>query len=120
MFWQCQGLTSINLTNFDTSEVKNMKQIFYGCKNLTILDLTSFDTNKVTETERLFYNCTKLNTIYVNTLKLNMSNVTNSKNMFYGCKAIEGSNGTKYDSSKIDVSMAHVDVEGNPGYFSTK
>ena len=49
-----------------------------------------------------------------------MTNVINSKNMFRNCKAIEGSNGTKYDSAKIDVSMAHVDVEGNPGYFSTK
>ena len=49
-----------------------------------------------------------------------MTNVTNSNNMFRSCKAIEGSNGTKYDSTKIDVSMAHVDVEGNPGYFSSK
>ncbi len=120
MFENCEALTSIDVSNFDTSEVKNMTHVFNGCKNLTTLDLSSFDTNKVTETERMFDGCTRLNTIYVNSSKFNMTNVTNSKNMFRSCNAIEGSNGTKYNSSKIDVTMAHVDEEGKPGYFSSK
>ena len=51
--------------------------------------------------------------------KFDITSVTNSSNMFSNCVALIGENGTTYDSSKIDAIMAHIDIEGNPGYFSS-
>ena len=40
--------------------------------------------------------------------------------MFYKTISIEGQNGTTYNQEKTDSSMAHIDSENNPGYFSVK
>ena len=40
--------------------------------------------------------------------------------MFWGCNLLKGENGTEYDSSNTKVSYAHIDVAGNPGYFTHK
>ena len=56
----CKKLTTIDLTNLDTSEVTNMRYVFYQCNALTSLDLSTWDTSKVTFMENLFYYCTNL------------------------------------------------------------
>ena len=48
------GLTSINLSNFDTSKVTNMSGMFSGSEALT-LDLSSLDTSNVTDMGGMFY-----------------------------------------------------------------
>ena len=35
MFYKCSSLTSLNLSNFNTNNVKDMSGMFYGCRNLT-------------------------------------------------------------------------------------
>ena len=45
-------------------------------------------------------------------------NVTNDTDMFDECLSLVGGNGTAYNSSKTGKSMAHIDVSGNPGYFT--
>ena len=40
MFYNCSKLEKINLSNFDTSSVTDMKEMFYGCESLTSLDLS--------------------------------------------------------------------------------
>ena len=49
MFYDCSSLTTLNLTNFNTSGVIDMSSMFNGCNNLTTLDLSSFDTLNVSE-----------------------------------------------------------------------
>ena len=43
MFYYCEKLTSLDLSNFRTPLVKTMEQMFKGCKALTELDLSTFD-----------------------------------------------------------------------------
>lgn len=38
---------SLDLSNFDTSNVTNMNNMFICCKYLTSLDLSNFDTSNV-------------------------------------------------------------------------
>lgn len=38
--------------------------------------------------------------------------------MFYKDSALIGENGTTYNGDLIDSRMAHIDENGNPGYFS--
>jgi len=46
MFWDCSSLTTLDLSNFDTSEVTNMQSMFSHCSSLTNLDLSNFYTSK--------------------------------------------------------------------------
>ena len=46
LFYNCTSLISVNLSNFETQNVKNMDYIFYYCKSLTLIDISNFITNK--------------------------------------------------------------------------
>ena len=59
MFSFCKSLTALDLSNFDTSKVIDMKGMFAGC-NLTALDLSSFKTSKVTDMREMFEGCESL------------------------------------------------------------
>lgn len=79
----------VNLDLLDTSDTTNMTSMFYNCAGLTCLDLSSFDTSKVTSTASMFSKCTSLSTIYAST-KWNMENVTSSSSMFNACTSLKG------------------------------
>lgn len=79
----------VNLNLLDTSDTTNMTSMFYNCAGLTCLDLSSFDTSKVTSTASMFSKCTSLSTIYAST-KWNMENVTSSSSMFNACTSLKG------------------------------
>ncbi len=64
MFYNCESLTSLNLSNFDTSKVTDMHLMFYNCESLTSLDLSNFNTSNVTNMHDMFIKCTNLTTIY--------------------------------------------------------
>ena len=119
MFYNCTGLTSITFGSINTSNVTNMSSMFSGCTGLTSLNLSNFNTSKVTNMKEMFKKCSKLITIYVDSEKFDVSAVTESSSMFTSSTKLVGGNGTAFDSSKVDVSMAHVDTTENPGYFST-
>ena len=42
MFYECNSLKNIDLSNFNTQNVINMSRMFYGCKSLTNIDLSNF------------------------------------------------------------------------------
>ena len=113
MFQHCSSLTSLDLSNFDTSNVTSFEVMFNACWSLTSLDLQSFDTSKVTNMDSMFSNCSKLKTIYVSNL-WNTSNVTNSGAMFYNCSKLVGT--VPFDSTKTDISMANYTT----GYLTYK
>ena len=49
MFINCKKLSNLDLSSFNTNNVKNMSGMFFDCQNLSNLDLSSFNTNNVTE-----------------------------------------------------------------------
>ncbi len=54
MFYECSSLTSLDLSNFNTNNVEDMKYMFYNCSSLTSLNLSNFNTNNVTNMEGMF------------------------------------------------------------------
>lgn len=62
-FIYCTTLTSLDVSNFDTSAVTNMYSMFQNCSSLASLDLSNFDISKVTSKNNMFYNCTALRNI---------------------------------------------------------
>ena len=63
MFSNLPNLTQIDLSNFDTSNITFMPDMFALCPNLTTIDLSGFDTSKVTNMSFMFYKCSNLTTI---------------------------------------------------------
>ena len=60
MFYECNSLTNINLSNFNTQNVTDMGYMFYGCNSLTNINLSNFNTQNVTDMGSMFYKCKSL------------------------------------------------------------
>ena len=83
MFYLCSRLNKLNLSTFDTSNVTNMNNMFLGCSSLKELNLSNFNTNNVTDMSYMFYECSSLKELNLN--NFNTNNVTNMSDMFSGC-----------------------------------
>jgi surface protein len=75
MFGSCKSLTSLDLSNFDTGNVTDMRYMFNNCKSLTSLDIRNFDTKNVTDIDNMFDACQSLHTLRLD----NCSNDTINK-----------------------------------------
>lgn len=82
MFADCL-LNNLDLSGVNASNVINMYAMFRGCQNLVKLDLSSFDTSKVTNMASMFHSCHNLEILDLS--NFDMSNITMRQNMFYGC-----------------------------------
>ncbi|MBO7433567.1 MAG: BspA family leucine-rich repeat surface protein, partial [Salinivirgaceae bacterium] len=121
-FSWAHDLTTIeNIENLNTSEVKDMSQMFAHCEKLETIDLSNFNTEEVTDMSGMFSGCTNLETIYVSN-KWDTDAVTSASNsMFENCTKLKGYQGTAYTSSNTGLTYAHVDGgTSNPGYLSFK
>lgn len=122
LFNNYTNVSKIDFSNVKTDFVTDMSYMFsYAGYNSTefSLDLSGWDTSSVTNMGAMFSDARNLKTIYVSS-KWNVSNVASSTNMFSGCTNLVGGNGTVYNSGYTDVSYAHVDEDGNPGYLTLK
>ena len=109
--------TILDISNFDTSKVTNMPSMF-SYSQATTLDVSNFDTSNVTNMSYMFKGTSNLKTIYVSS-KFVTTVVTDSTNMFTGSTNLIGGAGTKYNSSYVDKTYAHIDGgTSNPGYFT--
>lgn len=88
MFANASNITEINLTGkFKTDNVTNMQNMFRYCSNISNIDLSNFNTSKVTTMQWMFYSCVGLTELDLS--NFDTSNVTNNANMFYGCSKLE-------------------------------
>ena len=71
MFYDCNNLASLDVSNWNTSKVTSMNHLFELCKSLTCLDLRSFDTSSVTSMYYMFANCPKLTSIDISAFVIN-------------------------------------------------
>ena len=119
MFFQTK-ITNLDLSNWDVSKVDYMMEMFYCCSELTTLNVSGWDTSNVNTMQNMFALCGKLTTIYATGAFAEKTGL-NSTGMFGGCSLLTGGNGTKYNNSNVDISMAHIDGgTSNPGYFTLK
>ena len=63
MFWDCRGLTSLDVSGWDTSNVTDMNGMFQNCTKLETLDLSGWDISNVTDMNGMFNSCLKLKEI---------------------------------------------------------
>ena len=101
MFGYCRNLTSLDLSNFNTSNVTNMNFMFESCSSLTsIIGLENFDTSKVTDMSDMFSYCIDLTSI-TGLENFNTSKVTYMCDMFYKCNSLTSLNLSNWDTSNV-------------------
>ena len=99
MFYDCNKLTLLDLSSFDTSNVTSMWGMFYGCYRLTALDLSNFDTSNVKNMNYMFSDCNSLTTLDLS--NFNTSNVTDMSFMFRNCSSLTTLDLSNFDTSKV-------------------
>ena len=102
MFDGCINLKSINLKNIITSSVVLIDRMFQNCRTLKYLDLSSFDTSSVTNMRSLFNNCTSLVSLDISSF--NTMKVENMDCMFYNDESLISLDLSNFDISSL-VSM---------------
>ena len=131
LFYECNKLTSLNLTNFKTNEVKDMRYMFSGCSSLTSLDLSNFNTKNVENMSDMFNNCKCLTSLnlsnfnthnvkdmygmfsncqfltFLNLSEFNTHNVNNMRYMFFNCSSLTSLNLSNFNTNKT-IDMSHM------------
>ena len=75
MFSECPSLESIDLSSFNTTNVKNMSEMFYECSSLKSIDLSSFNTTNVKDMREMFDECPSLKK---ENIKINKNRILNN------------------------------------------
>ena len=101
LFDGCYLLTSLNVSNFDTSNVVDMLNMFGNCVSLTSLNLLNFNTSQVMDMEKMFYNCTSLTSLDLSSFDTSQVEWMNS--IFDGCLYLEYINMKNFKEDNLRV-----------------
>jgi surface protein len=110
MFYECNSLKSLDLSNFNTISVKNMSNMFYNCYSLESLEINNFITYSVEDISKCFYNCSSLN--YLNLKRFYTLNITNYEKIF--------ENSNLYLQYCFNVSQTHPEIISQLNNFTRK
>jgi len=101
MFSDNTSLTNITFgDNFNTANVINMSGMFKNCTILKTIDLSSFDTSNATIMASMFMNCQGLQNLDLKSF--NTSNVTNMLSMFYNCSSLTSLDLSSFNTSNVE------------------
>lgn len=107
LFKDCTLVKSLDLSNFDTINVKNMRLMFNGSTSLTSINLTSFNTSNVTDMVGMFQSLYAMTSIDLSIL--DTSNVKLMSYMFGGCTSL----------TSIDLSVLNLNHVTGMNYMFT-
>ena len=121
IFYECIALTTIDVSQWNTSSVTNMQGMFSYCRNLyDIQGLESWNTSSVANMKGMFHYCISLTTL--NVTGWNVSNVTDMSEMFWNCKILSSLTGiytwkpssvtTMYRMFRECVTLSYINVTG--------
>lgn len=91
MFSNCSSITSIDMSNLDTSNVTNMGQMFEWCENLKTVNIGK---TSATNMYGMFYECKHIEKVILDT-----SSATDMEGMFYSCQFTESLDISGFDTS---------------------
>ena len=101
MFSDNTSLTNITFgDNFNTANVINMSGMFKNCTILKTIDLSSFDTSNATIMASMFMNCQGLQNLDLKSF--NTSNVTSMLSMFYNCSSLTSLDLSSFNTSNVE------------------
>ena len=104
MFSQCKNLKNIiGIENLDVSKLKDANSMFYGCENLVELDLTKWNPVSLQYASYMFTRCSNLK-IIKNIENWQLPNIMDVSSMFHDC-------------TKLDVDLSNWDLTNVKDYL---
>ena len=126
MFYSANSLTNLTFgPHFDTSNVTDMEMMFFNVNSITELDLSTFNTSNVKKLSGIFGSTIESNNlqrIYVSR-DFDVSKVPNNgfARIFSSRKKLRGGNGSFLANPSIaDKTWLRIDRPGAKGYFTQK
>ncbi len=104
MFYRCEKLQSLDLSNFNAAMVTDMRYMFYDCSNLQSINLSNFNAAMVTDMHYMFYDCSNLQSI--NLSNFNAEKVTNMSNMFSDCPKLQSLDLSSFNTEMVETMRA--------------
>ena len=99
MFQYFKALKNIDVSGFNTSKVTDMSNMFNGCWGITSLDLSNFDTSKVTNMNSMFSMCPSLTSLDLS--NFDTSKVTNMMWLFHNCDSLTSLDLSNFDTTSV-------------------
>ena len=99
LFYECNSLTQLDLSNWDIGNIQYMIATFDGCNNLTELNCSTWNTGKVYNMQLAFYNCNSLETIPVR--DWNTKSLMYMDKAFGNCTSLVNLDVSKWDTTKV-------------------
>ena len=116
-FEESTNIISLDLSNFNTSNVTDMSFMFNKCYKLKeIKGIDKFNTNKVTDMKAIFQACYELE--HLDLFNFNTSNVTNMSWMFNNCNKLKYLNLLNF-SINCDTQNMFKNINKNNCQFKT-
>ena len=100
MFSNCKNITSLDLSDWDTSNVENMWNMFNYCESLKSLDLSGWDTSNVNNMWSMFNECKNLKSLDIS--GWDTSNVNNMTRMFNYCESLKSLDISGWDTANVE------------------
>ena len=89
MFYDCKNIENIDFISFDTTNINNMRGMFYGCSSLkSIPDISNWNTTNVNNMSGMFGLCSSLKSI-PDISNWNTTNVKDIEGMFGRCSSLK-------------------------------
>jgi len=99
MFGQCANLTTVDIKDWDVSNVKDMAHTFHSCINLTTVETKDWNVSNVKDMNFMFFNCAYLTTVNLKDWKV--SNVKGMSYMFFRCMNLTTVETKDWDVSNV-------------------
>ena len=99
LFYECNALTQLDLSNWDTGNIQYMIGTFDGCNNLTEVNCSTWNTSKVYNMQLAFLNCKSLETIPVR--DWDTRSLMYMDKAFAYCTSLTNLDVSKWDTSKV-------------------
>ena len=111
MFYGCSELTSIKI-NFIGGKLSNLQSMFEGCNKLTSIDLSSLEGQKIMSIKRMFNGCNNLQ--FIDFSNFNTSSVFKAEEVFGNISTL------KYNSKKFNAKYILGDYRSNWNLIDVK
>jgi surface protein len=86
LFQDSQSLQEVDLSNWNTSNVTNLSNMFSGCWGIEKVNVQNFNVSKVTTIASMFSACYSLGEIDISSW--NLALCTNASNVFQNCYSL--------------------------------
>ena len=99
MMYFCNSLKSLNLSGWDTSKVKDISNMCFACNHLESLDVSGWNTSNVKYMSNMVCLCYKLKSLDLS--GWNTSNVENMSGVFCNCHSLESLDLSGWNTSNV-------------------